>query len=157
MDLNREACTFLNKVLHSQFILIYESGAIVLHTHTHTHTHKRNDSIALSRKPKHNFQFGVQLPSHSEPQAEKQKRGSNEEVIIQLRGHLVCYMWGCPSACNELNLGKKSSSSLSWLGSWQFKQAQMPMDKKHWKLNKIGRKSKTWKFEKPLGTSWKIT
>ena len=37
MDLNREACTFLNKVLHSQFILIYESGAIVLHTHTHTH------------------------------------------------------------------------------------------------------------------------
>ena len=86
MDLNSEACTFLNKVLHSQFILIYESGAIVLHTHTHA---QKNDSIALSRKPKHNFQFGVQLPSHSEPQAEKQKRGSNEEVIIQLRGHLV--------------------------------------------------------------------
>ena len=91
MDLSKSSSfTFLNKVLHSQFILIYESGAIVLHTHIHTH--KKNDSIALSRKPKHNFQFGVQLPSHSEPQAEKQKRGSNEEVIIQLRGHLVCYI-----------------------------------------------------------------
>ena len=103
MDLNRQALHFWTMFyILSSFWYMRVAQSYFTHTRT-----KKNDSIALSRKPKHNFQFGVQLPSHSEPQAEKQKRGSNEEVIIQLRGHLVCYMWGCPSACNDLNLWKK--------------------------------------------------